>query len=618
MSTFGQQLKPRFGALGLIVLLVLGTLAIRLWSMQVLSGDEYAALAENNRIREYTLDAQRGRILDRNGIPLVTNRPSMAVAVSPSAKDDSELLLALSTLLDMPAQEIQDRVGSVREEALKPRVVAIDVPMDVISFLAENEARFPGVAVQTIAVREYPQGVLGAHLLGYTGEISEEQLQDAELEGYLLGDIVGKTGAEHEFETVLQGDRGYQRLEVDATGSPRRIIEQVDPIPGRDIILTIDAEVQAVTENALRAALEEAHADDFDAAKAGAAVAIDIQTGEILAMASLPGYDPELFLGGISQTEWAKLTDKDSEYPLTNRAISAQYPPASTFKVVTGLAGLQYGVTSEWATYYCPGKWTEMGEQWPKWCWKHAGHRNISFHSGVEESCDTVFYEIGYEFYKQGDEKLQGFARQFGLGEPLGIDLPGEVGGRVPDAAWKADYNENYPEYIKWLPGDTVNIAIGQGDLLVTPLQVASVYAGIANGGNVMQPHILSAVLGSDGEAVLTAESKVVHDVEVSDENLSVMRRALVAVTDTGTGSGAFRGFDVAVAGKTGTAEVSGKDDYAWFAAYAPANAPRYAVSVVIEQGGHGGSVAGPAAREILAALLGLPVEHVQATDISR
>ncbi len=618
MSTFGEQLKPRFAAFGIIVLLVLGALSIRLWSMQVLSGDEYAALAENNRIREYTLDSQRGRILDRNGIPLITNRPSMAVAVAPSAKNDDDLLLALSTLLDMPIQEIRDRASSLREEALKPRVVAIDVPMDVVAYLAENEARFPGVEVQTIAVREYPMGTLGAHLLGYTGEISEEQLEDAELEGYLLGDIVGKTGAEREFETVLQGDRGYQRLEVDATGSPRRIIEQVDPIPGRDVILTIDAGVQEVTENALRSALDEAHADDFTAAKAGAAVAVDIKTGEIIAMASVPGYDPELFLGGISQVEWEKLTDKDSEYPLTNRAISAQYPPASTFKAITGLAGLEHGVTTEWSTFYCPGRWTEMGEQWPKWCWKHSGHHNITFHTGVEESCDTVFYEIGYEFYKQGDEKLQKFAREFGLGEKLGIDLPGEVRGRVPDAAWKADYNENYPEYIKWLPGDTVNIAIGQGDLLVTPLQVASVYAGIANGGTVMQPHILSAVLGTDGVPVLTAEAQVAHEVNVTDENLAVMNRALMAVTDTGTGEGAFRGFDVAVAGKTGTAEVSGKDDYAWFAAYAPANEPRYAVSVVIEQGGHGGSVAGPAAREILAALLGLPVEHVQATDISR
>ena len=618
MRDFREDLKGRYAVLALVMLLVLGALLVRLWSMQVLAGSEYAAMAEDNRVREFTLPAPRGRILDRNGNPLVENRPALAVSVSPTAKDDEDLLYRLSTVLNMPVADVAERVSSVREQALSPRIVAVDVSREIVAYLAEHESEFPGVEVQTVAVRTYPQGNLAAHAIGYTGEVSEDQLKLPEFETYALGDVVGKTGAERQFESVLQGDKGYRRIEVDAAGRPRRVVEEAEPIPGSDVILTIDPNVQAVAEQALLDALEDAHLDDYKNAKAGAAVALDVRTGEVLAMASVPTYDPELFLGGISTENWAILTAEGNEYPLTNRVISAQYPTASTQKAFVGLAGLHYGVTREWATYYCPGKWTEMGEQWPKWCWKKTGHKGISFHSGVVESCDTVFYEIGYEFYKQGDEKLQDYYRQFGFGEVTGIDLPGEVDGRVPDADWKAEFNESYPEFRKWLPGDTVNIAIGQGDFLATPLQVASAYAGIANHGTLMRPHVLKEVLDSQGEVARSFEFESTHEPEMSDTDRAVMHRALVAVIEEGTGHSAFRGFEESVAGKTGTAEVAGKDDYAWFAAYAPARDPQYVVAVVIEQGGHGGSVAGPAARQILSALLGLPVEHVRAVDISR
>ncbi|MDZ4180761.1 MAG: penicillin-binding transpeptidase domain-containing protein, partial [Coriobacteriia bacterium] len=349
-----------------------------------------------------------------------------------------------------------------------------------------------------------------------------------------------------------------------------------------------------------------------------AAVATDIETGEVLAMASLPTYDPTVFLGGISTSNWEQLNAKESEYPLNNRAIMALYPPASTFKIMTGLAGLEHGVTREWGTYYCSGRWTEMGEQWSKFCWNRSGHGTISFHEGMAQSCDTVFYEIGYEFYKQGDEKFQKYSRQWGYGSLTGVDLPGEVEGRIPDAAWKTAFNKNYPEFRTWLPGDTVNLSIGQGDVLATPLQVVASYAGIANDGVIMRPHVLRQVLDSKGDPVLEFEPEIAFEPEVSDQNLDTIARSLVTVTTSGTGKGAFKGFPVKVAGKTGTAEVATKDDYAWFAAYAPADAPRYAVTVVIEQGGGGGAVAAPAARKILAALLGLPVEHVTAEDRSR
>jgi penicillin-binding protein 2 len=640
MSNYRQDLKSRFAALGIVIIIMLAALLVRLWTMQVLQGDSYAAQAENNRVREISLEAPRGRIYDRNGVPLVVNRAALAVSVNPS-EDAVRLLLVrsqnsessddptkreieerfgmLGDLLGMTASEVWEKVSDTRVAALRPRVVAVDVPIEVVSQLAEQQTKFPAVEVDEIAVREYPQGSIAAHLLGYTGEISEKELAASDSStGYELGDIVGKTGVEAQYENVLQGDKGWRRIEVNAAGKAQRIVDEQAPVPGRDVKLTIDIEVQRVAEKALSDALNEAHRQNFSNAKAGAAVVLDVKTGEVIAMASAPTYDPSIFLGPISTVKWQELTDKASEYPLNNRAIMAAYPPASTFKAVTGLAGLNYGVTYENKTYTCRGKWTEMGEQWPKWCWNHSGHGTITFRNGVKDSCDVVFYEIGYEFYKRKQEELQAMARSFGLGARLGIDLPGEVKGRVPDAAWKKDFNADYPEYQMWLPGDTVNMAIGQGDLLTSPLQMAAAYGAIANDGKVMTPHVMLEVLPGIGEESRIYEPTVAASADVSAASLAVMKRALVDVTTRGTGLSAFRGFGVTVAGKTGTAQVAGKDDYAWFTAFAPASDPQYAVAVVVEQGGHGGSVAGPAARQILAQLFGLKVEQVHATDNSR
>lgn len=618
MSDHRHILKSRFAILGGVVFAVLGVLLFRLWSMQVLSGEAFAELSESNRVREVTTEAPRGRILDRNGRALVTNRPTLAVLVSRNAAGDDEMLSRLSALLEMPVSDLRERALSVKEAALAPRVVAIDVPMETVAYLAEHESEFPGVEVQTRAVREYPQGRLAAHVLGYTGEMSDSELSSEAYAGYDPTDIVGKAGAEKSFESVLQGDRGRRILEVDATGRPRRVIEEVDPEPGRDVVLTIDADAQKVAESALAEALKDAHRQRYPKAKAGAIVALDVRNGDVLAMASAPTYDPTVFLGGVSQKEWRSLTSTSSEFPLNNRAIAAQYPAASTFKAFTGLAGLENGFTRQWSTYSCQGGWTGMGEQWKKYCWDRGGHGTESFMAGVADSCDTVFYEIGYSLYKDRGEKLQKMARSFGYGSKLGIDLPGEADGRVPDAAWKKAYNENYPEYQRWLPGDTVNIAIGQGDLLVTPLQVAGTYGAIANGGKVLKPHVMKQVLGGDGKPVLTAKTEVVFAPKLKKQNLAIMQSALRGVITDGTGTSAFRGFDVSAAGKSGTAEVDGKDDMAWFVGYAPADKPRYVVACVVEQGGHGGSVAGPAVRQVLAQLLGEEVEHVTATDNSR
>ncbi len=585
--------------------------------MQVLQGSAYAQQSEQNRVRPVTTAAPRGRILDRNGKPLVANRATMAVVVVQSAAKNPALVNRLSAVLSMPAADILAKIASVKETALAPRTVAIDVPMAAVAYLEEHASDFPGVEVAVQAVREYPQGKLAAHVLGYTGDASEEELSVAG-SSLVPGDIVGKAGAEAQFESVLQGDRGRRLLEVDATGKPHRVIQDVAPVAGRDIELTIDSDVQKITEAALRQAMVDAHRANFPKARAGAAVAVDVRTGEVLSMASLPTYDPKAFLGGVSQKTWAKLTNKNSEYPLTNRVIQAQYPAASTFKAMTGLAGLENGVIVPSSTFICQGRWVGMGKQWPKWCWNHGGHGAEDFITAIRDSCDVYFYNVSYKFYKMGGEKLQKFARMFGFGANSGVDLPGEASGRVPDAKWKSSYNQDYPEMQQWLPGDTVNLGIGQGDLLVTPMQLVDAYAGIANGGDVMKPHVLFKVLGADGKTVIKSQPQVAFHTSTSASHLSTLKSALVLVTQSGTAKGAFRGFPITVAGKSGTAQVYGKDDLAWFVGFAPASHPKYCVAVVVEQGGHGGSVAGPAARQILAALLGQKVTHVTATDRSR
>jgi penicillin-binding protein 2 len=640
MSTYRQELKSRFATLGIVIVVVLTALLLRLWMMQVLTSDSFAALAENNRVREISLDAPRGRIYDRNGVELVTNRSALAVSIDPSHEDVRALLNRsrnadtaddptrrelddifgeVAAMLEMTPGEVFERVADVKQEALRPRVIALDAPMDVVGQLLERQTDFPWVRVEEIAVREYPNGSIGAHLLGYTGAISESEYARSDVyAGYELGDTVGKTGAERQFESVLQGDKGWRRIEVNASGRPQGTLEEQPARPGNDIRLTIDIEVQRVAEEQLAAAIAEARRQGYTSTKAGAAVVLDVATGEVIAMASAPTYDPSAFLGGISTAEWEALNAKSSEYPLNNRAIMAAYPPASTFKVVTALAGLETGIASEGSTYVCTGTWTEMGKQWPKRCWKRTGHGTLSLRAGMKHSCDTVFYEIGYELYKRKAEELQAEARAFGLGRKTGIDLPGEVAGRIPDAEWKKEFNRNYPEYQMWLPGDTVNMAIGQGDTLASPLQMAALYAGIANDGTVMRPHVLEAVLDSSGAVVREVEPEVFAASGASEASLGVIGRSLVDVTRDGTAKGAFSGFGIPVAGKTGTAEVKGKDDYAVFCAYAPADAPRYAVAVLVEQGGHGGSVTGPAARNILAQLLGRPIVTIRTTDLSR
>jgi len=453
MPTVSQEYRSRFGVLGIVVLVVLSALLVKLWTMQVLNGESFAAQAENNRVREISLEAPRGRILDRNGVPLVNNRSALAVSVDPSHEDVRALLVRswsedtvddptsreldemfgeIAGLLGVPTADVWERVTDVQQEALRPRVIAVDVSMEAVAQITERQVDFPWALVEEIAVREYPNGTLAAHVLGYTGAISEKQYEQSdEYAGYELGDTVGKAGVERQYERVLQGDKGWRRIEVNASGRSQGVVSEQAPRPGNDIRLTIDADVQAVTEDQLDKAIAEAHRQGYNSSRAGAAVVLDIQTGEVLASTSRPTYDPAAFLGGISTAEWETLNAKTSEYPLNDRAVMAAYPPASTFKVITTIAGLQAGITSENTTYNCTGRWTDMGKQWPKWCWKRTGHGTISLRGGIKHSCDTVFYEIGYELYKRKLEELQATSRpRCRVEEAVQRELP-----RVSDVA---------------------------------------------------------------------------------------------------------------------------------------------------------------------------------------
>ena len=632
MAEFREVLRSRFAVFAGVIVVVLSVLGIRLWQMQLLQGAQYSAKAESNKTRYVSIAAPRGRILDRNGTELVSNRPTLAVLVDPGVVDADEpetrrMIDRLAGLLaasrDSGAKSkkemvrhINERLASVKEEALAPRLIDIDVPMETVAYLAEHSDEFPGVQVQSRSVRVYEQGRLAAHVLGYTGEISQEMLANKPQRGYELTDIVGKSGVELQYEEALQGVRGKKRLEVNASGDVNSEVIEARPKPGRDIRLTIDANVQKVTEKALQQARVDARKDGFPNAAAGAAVALSVDTGEVLALASFPDYDPKAFLGGISHAQWSALNSKDSLFPLTNRAVAGLYPPASTFKAFTGLAALESGFATPWSTYTCRGRWIGMGEEWHKYCWNRGGHGQETFTEGISDSCDVVFYEIGLALYRDRAhaEDIQKMARRFGYHEITGIDLPGEMQGRMPDAAWKADFNKNYPEYKQWLPGDTVNLSIGQGDALVTPLQVAYSYALIASGGKTPRPHLLRSVEGA-GKA---ETSRAGVDPRVDEKHLDTIRGALRDVTTIGTAKSVFAGFEIDVAGKTGTAQVAGKDDYAWFVGYAPADEPKYCVAVLIEQGGHGGSIAGPVARQMIASLFGKKIEHVTARDESR
>jgi penicillin-binding protein 2 len=630
-----------------LVVLAFAVLAFQTWQLQIVQGGEYVEQAERNRFRLKSIDAPRGVIYDRAGRLLAGNVPSFTVSVVPAdlpEEDEEYVFQRLSTLLDVrisirdersdgmeeadrlhlregeeyePEPQLMERVQAGRDAPFVPVQVKSNVARDLAFMIEEERLDLPGVIVEIEPLREYISGTLFAHITGYVGHIPEQDLEsyvERRDDDYDPNDVVGLTGVELSYEEQLRGSKGERHVEVDVTGREIQTVgSPVEPVPGNNVVLSIDAELQAWVAEALQRGIKGAGSES------GVAIALDPRSGEILAMVSLPSYDPNLFIGGISEEEYSKLSE-DPLHPLVNHAISGQYPPGSTFKVVTASAGLEEGIVTRTSLLFCPGTiWIphrfapdnpELAQ--PFNCWLKTGHRSLSMVEAIAQSCDIYFGLLagGYgEFEGLGQEALHNYGVYFGLGDPTGIDLPGESAGLVPDETWKRlTYGET------WVTGDTYNAAIGQGFILTTPLQILNATAAIANGGSLYRPTVVREIRDAEGNLVTPFTAHLVRKLPVSPETLGIVKEGMRAAVTHGTAWAANLG-GVAVAGKTGTAEFPGQRDWegklpthAWFTAFAPFDDPEIALVVFVEGGGEGSTVAVPIAAEILSLYFSVPL----------
>ena len=623
-NTPAVTMKGRFQILTAGVSAIFAVVVAKLWSMQMVSSEHYETLSKQNQTRTVTTPAPRGRILDRNGIELVTNRPSLAVGAYRDLANDPVAVRHLANVLGLPYTAVRRNILDYNQSAQSVHIVASDVRLSTVAHIQEHASEFPDVHIEERTERVYPHGTLASHVLGYTGTVTSEQLQaqsERSSNGessagdivYKSGDIVGQSGVELMYESLLQGIRGEQTVRVDSGGDVLELEGSVPPRAGSDIKLTLDIKIQKACEEGLLKAMEIGKRQG-NASNAGACICMDCRNGEILGMASEPTFDPSVFIGGVSNDDWAVLNSEDGGTPLINRAIYGQYMSASTIKPLSSLAALEYGLYGEGSTSECPGWWTGLGESSGRWCWLHAGHGTMGLQSGIAHSCDAVFYDIGKSFYydEKHSEGLQEVFKRWGLGSATGIDLPAEASGVVPTPAWKKETFSSWSDAERaWNPGDTLNIVIGQGDILVTPLQMAEVYSGLAMNGRQYVPHVFLSAVGRDGVGdSVEYEKKVLRDVRIaSDSDLALVKRGMEGVIYDASASTAshFEGLGVRVAGKSGTGEKGGQNDYSWFIAYAPADDPQYVVATLVEQGGFGGSTAMYGVRHVLGEIYGVP-----------
>jgi penicillin-binding protein 2 len=460
--------------------------------------------------------------------------------------------------------------------------------------------------VRPTYLRHYPLGSLAAHLLGNLGSISEEQLAEPQYRKYSAGDVVGQAGVESTYDRWLRGVDGSLRVEVDVAGRPKRVVAGGSLAqPGNNLVLSLDADVQRVAEGAILYGIQAAHLNDAPSADAGAAVVLDAHSGEVIAMASYPTFDPEEWVGGISAKDLRRLTRPAANNPLLNRADQGTYAIGSTFKAVDAVAGLQEGEIAPGTIFSCTGVYKPPGatdkQTWP--CWYPTGHGAVDLVRALTESCDIFFYNVGMRFYARDDAPLQEWAMRMGFGHTTGIDIPFEAKGVVPTRQWREQTYKTAIDKL-WKPGDSINLSIGQGNLLATPLQTAVAYAAIANGGEVVRPHLGVKIVDSGGNLVQRIDHPQSKKLDILPQNLAVVQQGLrmAASSPAGTSQAVFGGYKIPVAGKTGTSEVlvdGHPFDFSWYASYAPADDPKYVVVVMIEKGGHGGSAAAPAAKVI-------------------
>ena len=610
--------KTRLFGLDVFAGSIIAVLLGKLWTMQLVSSDEYSAQAESNRTRTISVDAPRGRILDRNGVELVNNRASLTVAAKSDVVQDEVEMQLLGNLIGMPKMAVKRKIENSSGGAQSLRTVAVDVSRRVVAYIGEHPYVFEGVSVEQKTQRHYPQGNLAAHVLGYVGTVSSEQLDaskksDSEAAiSYSSGDIVGQAGVEYQYESVLQGVKGEQTVYVDASGAVLSYSGSVEARSGSDIVLTLDSKIQSAAEESLQSWIKKRHESGAPDCYGGAAIAMDVTNGEVLAMASAPTFSPSVFVGGVSSDDWNQLSSESAHNPLLNRAVSGQYPSASTIKPLSTFAALDYGIANTGSTYNCTGYWTGFGSGFGQYCWQRSGHGLMTLQTGITFSCDVVFYEIGKGFfYSDTPNGLQDTFRKWGLGSKSGIDLPAEASGRVPDADWKWNYFTSSDDTARsWQGGDNTNLVIGQGDILVTPLQMLCAYAGIATGGTIWRPHVLKGVKAAvdDGSSV-DYKTEVARTADEDSSYMDLVHRGLVGVVYEESESQAvhFTNMSVKVAGKTGSAQTSTEQPTGWFIAYAPADDPKYVVGCVMESSGFGSEGALYVVRDILGALYDQP-----------
>lgn len=588
-------------------------LTLRLWHLQIIRGAFFRDRSENNRLRTVYVPPPRGLILDRNGETLVQNRPSFNVDfVLEDSPNPDETVVELAHIVGERPEVLLERLTRQGKRRMyEPKLLMRDVPRDLIAKIAAQRHRLPGVVVNVVPARDYVSGDLAAHLIGYIREISGEQLKNPLYSGYRMGDVIGQYGIEARYERYLQGDRGTQAVIVNATGNKIGEAYSHLALPGSDVVLTIDRKLQAVADRAL-------------ADKKGSIVALDPNTGDILALASAPRFSPSIFTSEIPKEVWADLSEgKDNK--LSNRATQGAYPPGSVFKAIVAVAALAEGVVTPQEKFMCPGYLTFGSRKFR--CHKHSGHGRVDLFEAMVQSCDVYFYTVGQRL---GVDRIYQYAHDlFELGEPTGVSIGDESSGLIPSTAWKAKYFRN-PEDKKWYPGETLPVSIGQGAITTTPVQLARAIAAVVNGGKVIRPRVVRRVVASDGRVLeeTPAAPEVIRKIDVDPAILERVKRSMVGVVEDKRGTGHKAALPetagISVGGKTGTAQVASKesgikdDDHAWFAGFAPADNPQIVVVALVENGGHGGAVAAPLVQDIFATYFGVPDEPVQAPQTTK
>ena len=622
----------RIAILGIFAVTIFCILFFRLWALQVISGERYLEVAKNNQVRTFRAAAPRGSILDRNGTVLVSNIPGTAVQLWPAAFDEATpekqqfVLHRLSTLLHVPYKEIRRDLIARQGDVLTPITIKENVNEDKIAFLLEHQNDFPGVQINQTYQRHYDQGGIAAQTLGYVSEISKQELQADAGKGYAAGDRIGQAGVEAAYDTYLRGLPGIGRVFVDALGrvTSARQFQQL-PEAGDTVRLTIDAGLQKTAEDALNYGIRLAHDDGKWAADGGALVAMDPSNGEILALASNPTYNPGVYTGRVDPKALKRLSDPAANHPMIDRAVAGLYPPGSTFKPVTALAALETGLLSPDELIQCTPKEVVDGQTFTNW--DPYANEPMTLTTALAASCDTYFYQVALRFYNRTDSPLQRWAQRMGFGQKTGVDIGPEERGLIPTPAWRRRYFKTEIDKI-WTSGDSVQLGIGQGDVLVTPLQMTRFYALLANGGKLVQPHVVKSVEepATEGQPPVVLREpapKPAVDVGLNPNNIRVVQEGLYDATHAnyGTSASIFGSFPIQIAGKTGTAEkyvtlpnYQGLQDQAWWCGYGPYVKPKLVVCAMIENGGHGGVVAAPAALQVFQKFFGVDPNSFNAT----